>query len=86
MRSGITLGWENAKRMNQRRRYAAICLYLWCLELVPHSEIPGCSEELRQCCRQIDEVNRLGDIVAEAGLDALVLDVGHDVGGECNDG
>ena len=35
---------------------------------------------------QILKVNRLGDVVVEAGLQALVEDVGHDVGGEGDDG
>lgn len=44
------------------------------------------SEELRQRCRQIDKVNRLRDIIAEASLDALILNVGHDIGGQRNNG
>lgn len=44
------------------------------------------SKELRQCCRQVDEVNRLSDIVAKAGFDAFILNIGHDIGGQRNDG
>lgn len=53
---------------------------------MPHNEIAKYSKELRQCCRQVDEVNRLSDIVAEARFDAFVLNIGHDIGGQRNDG
>lgn len=33
------------------------------------------SEELGHCCTQVDEVDRLGHVIAEAGLDALVMHI-----------
>lgn len=43
-------------------------------------------EELRHGSAEVDKVDRLGNIITEAGGDALLLNVGHDVGGEGNDG
>lgn len=37
------------------------------------------SEEFGECRGQVDEVDRLGDVVAEARLDALILNVRHDI-------
>jgi hypothetical protein len=44
------------------------------------------SEESGQGAAEIDKVDWLGDIVTEAGRDAFLLNVGHDVGREGDDG
>lgn len=44
------------------------------------------SEELGQRGRQVDEVDRFSDVVTEACFNALVLDIGHDVCRERDDG
>ena len=43
------------------------------------------SEKLRHGSAKIDKVHRFRDVVAKACRDALVLNIGHDVGRECND-
>lgn len=43
-------------------------------------------EEITHECAEGFEVDGLGDVVAEAGFDTFVEDVGHDVCGEGDDG
>lgn len=44
------------------------------------------SKELRQRPTEINKVDRLGDIVVEASINALFLHIRHDIGRERNDG
>lgn len=49
------------------------------IEEVSYNEPSAYSEEFGEGCRQVDEVNRLRDVVAKARLNALILNVRHDI-------